>query len=250
MSRLQGKRALITGGTSGIGLETAKQFLAEGARVIVTGVNPSSIEKAKAELGPDVLVLLADSASVAAQQELARAVQAHFGQLDIVFLNAGVSVWASIEEWTEDMFYRSFDINVKGPYFLIQSLLPVFSNPASVVLNTSINAHVGAERSSVYAATKAAFLNMAKTLSSELLGRGIRINAVSPGPVETPLYDKLGIPDAYREQVNKDITSTIPFGRFGKPEEIAKAVIYLASDESAWTVGSEIIVDGGRTLNG
>jgi NAD(P)-dependent dehydrogenase (short-subunit alcohol dehydrogenase family) len=250
MSRLQGKRTLITGGTSGIGLETAKQFLAEGARVIVTGVNPDSIAKARAELGSEVLLLRADSASVAAQKELAQAVQAHYGQLDIAFLNAGVSVWVPVEEWTEGMFDRSFDINVKGPYFLIQSLLPVFANPASVVLNTSINAHVGAARSSVYAATKAALLNMAKTLSGELLGRGIRVNAVSPGPVDTPLYDKLGIPDAYREQVNKDIAATIPFGRFGTPEEVAKAVLYLASDESRWTVGSEIIVDGGRTLNG
>ncbi|MFZ6765614.1 SDR family oxidoreductase [Undibacterium sp. Di26W] len=250
MSRLQGKRTLITGGTSGIGLETAKQFLAEGARVIVTGVNPDSIEKAKAELGTEVLVLRADSANVAAQKELAQAVQAHYGQLDVAFLNVGVSVWVPIEAWTEEMFDRSFDINVKGPYFLIQALLPVFANPASVVLNTSVNAHVGAAHSSVYAATKAAFLNMSKTLSSELLARGIRINAVSPGPVETPLYDKLGIPDAYRDQVNKDIAASIPFGRFGTPEEVAKAVLYLASDESRWTVGSEIIVDGGRTLNG
>lgn len=250
MYRLQGKRTLITGGTSGIGLETAKQFLAEGARVIVTGVNPESIAKAKAELGPEVLVVRADSASVAAQKELAQAVQAHFGQLDIVFLNAGVSVWLPMEDWTEEMFDHSFDINVKGPYFLLQALLPIMANPASVILNTSINAHVGAARSSVYAATKAAFLSMTKTLSTELLDRGIRVNAVSPGPVETPLYDKLGIPDAYRDQVNKDIVSTIPFGRFGRTEEVAKAVLYLASDESRWTLGSEIIVDGGRTLNG
>lgn len=249
MSRLQGKRTLITGGTSGIGLETAKQFLAEGARVIVTGVNPDSINNAKAVLGSEVLVLSADSASVSAQQDLAKAVQTHYGQLDIAFLNAGISAWMPLEAWTEDMFDHSFDINVKGPYFLIQALLPIFANPASVILNTSISAHVGAANSSVYAATKAAFLNMSKTLSSELLGRGIRLNAVSPGPVETPLYDKLGIPDAYRDQVNKDIAATIPFGRFGTPEEIAKAVLYLASDESRWTVGSEIIVDGGRMLN-
>ncbi|WP_349779613.1 SDR family oxidoreductase [Xanthomonas sp. WHRI 7065] len=250
MSRLAGKRTLITGGTSGIGLETARQFLAEGARVIVTGNNPESIANAKAALGAEVLVLRADSASVAAQQQLAQAVQAHYGQLDIAFLNAGVSVWAPIEEWTEQAFDASFAINVKGPYFLMQALLPVFANPAAVVLNTSINAHVGAARSSVYAATKAAFLSMAKTLSSELLARGIRLNAVSPGPVETPLYDKLGIPDAYRAQVNQDIAATIPLGRFGTPDEVAKAVLYLASDESRWTVGSELIVDGGRTLNG
>lgn len=250
MSRLAGKRTLITGGTSGIGRETARQFLAEGARVIVTGNNPESIASAKAALGAEVLVLRADSASVAAQQQLAQAVQAHYGQLDIAFLNAGVSVWAPIEDWTEQAFDASFAINVKGPYFLMQALLPVFANPAAVVLNTSINAHVGAARSSVYAATKAAFLSMAKTLSSELLARGIRLNAVSPGPVETPLYDKLGIPAAYRDQVNQDIAATIPFGRFGTPDEVAKAVLYLASDESRWTVGSELIVDGGRTLNG
>lgn len=249
MSRLQGKRTLITGGTSGIGLETAKQFLAEGARVIVTGVNPDSIAKAKSELGSEVLVLRADSASVAAQQELARAVKEHYGQLDVAFLNAGISVWLPVDQWTEEMFDRSFAVNVKGPYFLFQALLPVFANPASVVLNTSVSAHVGAERSSVYGATKAALLNMAKTLSAEVLGRGIRVNAVSPGPIETPLYDKLGIPDAYRDQVNKDIAASIPLGRFGSPEEVAKAVLYLASDESRWTLGTEIVVDGGRMLN-
>lgn len=250
MSRLQGKRTLITGGTSGIGLETAKQFLNEGARVIITGVNPDSIAKAKAELGSEVLVLRADSADVAAQKQLAQAVKDHYGQLDVAFLNAGVSVWAPIENWTEEMFDRLFDINVKGPYFLIQALLPVFANPASVVLNTSISAHVGESNSSVYAATKAAFLSLSKTLSSELLGRGVRFNAVSPGPVDTPLYDKLGVPAAYRDEIGKQIVAKIPMGRMGTPEEVAKAVLYFASDESKWTVGSEIVVDGGRTING
>ncbi|HET7329393.1 SDR family oxidoreductase [Dyella sp.] len=250
MARLAGKRTLITGGTSGIGLETARQFLAEGARVIVTGVNPDSIAKAKVALGEQVLVLRADSASVAAQQDLAQAVKEHYGQLDIAFLNAGVAAWAPIEQWTEQAFDASFNINVKGPFFLMKALLPVFASPASVVFNTSVSAHVGAAQSSVYAATKAAFLSMTKTLSSELLERGIRINAVSPGPVETPLYDKLGIPDAYRDQVNKDIAASIPLGRFGTPGEIAKAVVYLASDESKWTIGSELVVDGGRLING
>ncbi|WLE58181.1 SDR family oxidoreductase [Burkholderia plantarii] len=250
MSRLQGKRTLITGGTSGIGLETARQFLAEGARVIVTGNQPDSIERARAELGPEVRVLRADSASVADQQQLARTVAEHYGQLDVAFLNAGVAVWAPVEQWDEAGFDRSFAINVKGPYFLIQALLPVFANPASVIHNTSINAHAGAARSSVYAATKAALLSLAKTLSGELLARGIRVNAVSPGPVDTPLYDKLGIPEAYREQVEREIVATIPSGRLGTPGEVAKAVLYLASDESRWTVGAELVVDGGRLLNG
>jgi NAD(P)-dependent dehydrogenase (short-subunit alcohol dehydrogenase family) len=249
MSRLSGKRTLITGGTSGIGLETARQFLAEGARVIVTGVNPDSLAAAQAELGSEVLVLKADSASVGAQQQLAQAVAAHYGQVDAVFLNAGISVWQPVEQWTEETFDRSFAINVKGPFFLLQSLLPVFANPASVVLNTSISAHVGSTNASVYSATKAALLSLSKTLSSELLARGVRINAVSPGPVDTPLYDKLGVPDAYRQQMHEQIIQSIPAGRFGTPQEVAKAVLYLASDESRWTIGSEIVVDGGRLLN-
>jgi NAD(P)-dependent dehydrogenase (short-subunit alcohol dehydrogenase family) len=249
MTRLNRKRTLITGGTTGIGLEAAKQFLNEGARVIVTGNNPDTIAQAKSVLGSEVPVIKADSASVQEQQALAAAVKERYGQLDVAFLNAGISIWQPIESWTPEVFDRIFAINVKGPYFLIQALLPVFANPASVVLNTSISAHVGAATSSVYGATKAAFLNLSKTLSAELLQRGIRFNAVSPGPIDTPLYDKLGVPDAYREQINKDIIAGIPAGRFGSEAEVAKAVVYLASDDSAWTVGSEIVVDGGRMLN-
>jgi NAD(P)-dependent dehydrogenase (short-subunit alcohol dehydrogenase family) len=249
MTRLNGKRALVTGGTSGIGLETAKQFLNEGARVIVTGTNPDTIAQARTILGAEVSVLKADSASVAEQQALAAAVQAEFGELDVAFLNAGISIWQPMESWTPEAFDRTFAINVKGPYFLIQALLPVLANPASVIFNTSINAHVGAANSSVYGASKSAFLNLTKTLSAEHLPRGIRFNAISPGPVDTPLYDKLGVPDAYREQMNKDITAGIPAGRFGTAAEVAKAVVYLAADESAWTIGSEIVVDGGRMLN-
>ena len=249
MTRLNGKRTLITGGTTGIGLEAAKQFLNEGARVIVTGNNPDTIAQAKSVLGSEVPVIKADSASVQEQQALAAAVKERYGQLDVAFLNAGISIWQPIEAWTPEVFDRIFAINVKGPYFLIQALLPIFANRASVVLNTSISAHVGAATSSVYGATKAAFLNLSKTLSAELLQRGIRFNAVSPGPIDTPLYDKLGVPDAYREQINKDIIAGIPAGRFGSAAEVAKAVVYLASDDSAWTVGSEIVVDGGRMLN-
>lgn len=250
MARLQGKRTLITGGTSGIGLETAKQFLNEGARVIVTGVNPDSINNARQILGTEVQVVRADSTSLADQRALAAVIAEHYGQLDVAFLNAGIAVWTPVEDWTESAFDHSFAVNVRGPYFLIQTLLPLLAAPASIVLNTSINAHVGAAHSTVYAATKAALLSLSKTLSGELLGRGIRVNAVSPGPVDTPLYDKLNIPANYRDQVNRQIIDSIPSGRFGKPEEVAKAVIYLASDESAWTVGSEIVVDGGRLLNG
>ncbi|EON32233.1 short chain dehydrogenase [Gordonia terrae C-6] len=249
-SRLSGKRTLITGGTTGIGLATAKLFLAEGARVVITGVNPTSLAQAQEELGSEVLVVAADSASVEAQRRLAATIAEHYGRLDVAFLNAGVSVWQPMENWDEESYDRVFDINVKGPYFLTQALMPVFADPASVVLNTSVNAHVGSANSSVYGASKAALLNLSKTLTSEFLSRGVRFNAVSPGPVETPLYDKMGLPVEHRDQMATNITAGIPAGRFGTADEVARAVLYLASDESAWTVGSEIVVDGGRMLNG
>jgi NAD(P)-dependent dehydrogenase (short-subunit alcohol dehydrogenase family) len=250
MSRLNGKRCLITGGTTGIGLETAKQFLVEGARVIITGNNPDTIQKARIELGTDVLAIKADSANVDEQRALAEQVKAHYGQLDVAFLNAGVADWRLIDAWDEEGFDRSFAINVKGPYFLMQALMPIFAKPASVILNTSINAHMGSARSTVYAATKAAFLSFAKTMSGELVARGIRVNAASPGPVETPLYEKMGRTPEQLAQAAEWIRKSVPADRFGTPVEVAKAVIYLASDEAAWTLGSEIIVDGGRSLNG
>jgi NAD(P)-dependent dehydrogenase (short-subunit alcohol dehydrogenase family) len=212
MARLRGKRTLITGGTSGIGLETAKQFLAEGARVVVTGANPASIERAKAELGSDILVIKADSTNLEEQKALAQSVKDHYGQLDAVFVNAGVSIWQPIEAWDEAAYDRMFATNVKGPFFLMQALLPVLANPASVIMNASMYVHGGTPRSSVYSATKGAILTFAKTMSGELLPRGVRVNAISCGPIDTPLFDKLGIPDAYREQAAQQILSTIPVG--------------------------------------
>ena len=188
MSRLQGKAALITGGTSGIGLETARQFIAEGARVAITGTNPKTIEAARAELGDQVVIIRADAGNVAAQADIARQVKDAFGTLDIVFVNAGVADLRPVDAWDETGFDRTFDINVKGPFFLIQALLPLLNDPASIVLNASVNAHVGMPTSSIYGASKAALLSMARTLSGELIGRGIRVNAVSPGPISTPLY--------------------------------------------------------------
>ena len=249
MARLNGKHALVTGGTSGIGLETATQFLNEGARVIVTDNNPETMAEARTILGAEIPVIKADSASVAEQQALAAAVRAEFGQLEVAFLAAGISVWAPMEAWRPEAFDRTFAINVKGPFFLIQALLPVLANPAPVIFNSSINAHFGAANSSVYGASKSAFLNLTKTLSAEHLPRSIRFNVVSPGPVDTPLYDKLGVPEGWREQMQKDTTASIPAGRFGSPVEVAKAVVCLASDEAVWTIGSEIVVDGGRMLN-
>ena len=245
MNRLQGKRALITGGTSGIGLETAREFLSEGARVAVTGKNPAALEAARKELGSGVLIIPSDAGDAAAQKTVAESIRASFGGLDVLFINAGIAELRPVEGWDEAAFDRSFDINLKGPYFLIQALLPVFANPASIVLNGSVNAHIGMANTSVYGATKAAMLSLARTLSGELIRRGIRVNAVSPGPIATPLYGKLGLSESDLKAVAASIQGQVPAGRFGNASEIAHAVVYLASDESGFTVGSELQVDGG-----
>jgi NAD(P)-dependent dehydrogenase (short-subunit alcohol dehydrogenase family) len=248
MDRLKGKRALITGGTTGIGLETAKEFLREGARVAVTGTNPTTLEAARKELGGDVLVIASDASVVGDQKKVAESVKQAFGGLDVVFLNAGVADLRPVTGWDEAGYDRTFAINVKGPFFLIQALLPLFANPASIVLNASVNAHVGMANTSVYGASKAALLSLTRTLSGELISRGIRVNAVSPGPITTPLYSKLGLPEADLKAVAASIQGQVPAGRFGTPSEIASAVVFLASDESAYMVGGEMLIDGGLSL--
>jgi NAD(P)-dependent dehydrogenase (short-subunit alcohol dehydrogenase family) len=243
MNRLKDKNALITGGTSGIGLETARQFLAEGARVAVTGTNPGALEAARKELGSETLVISSDAGDVPGQQHVADTIRQKFGKLDCLFINAGIVEMRPIEKWDESSFDRSFKINFEGPFFLIRALLPLFNNPASVVLMTSINSHIGMPNSSVYGASKAALLSLARTLSGELISRGIRINAVTGGPIATPLYSKLGMGEAEL----KSLQSQIPAGRLGKPLEIAEAVVFLASAESTFTVGSELVIDGGMS---
>lgn len=247
MGRLDGKRSLITGGTSGIGLETALRFLAEGARVAVTGTNPKTLDAARQQLGGETLVVASDAGNAADQKTLAETVQRHFGRLDVLFLNAGIAKLLPVEQWTEEDFDKSFAVNVKGPFFLVQALLPVFASRASIVVNGSVNAHIGMANTSVYAATKAAMLSMVRTLSGELIGRGIRVNAVSPGPISTPLYGKLGLSDEALKQAGESIRNMVPAGRFGTAREIADAVVYFASDESSFAVGSELLVDGGMS---
>lgn len=247
MSRLNSKTALITGGTSGIGLETARQFIAEGARVALTGSSAASVEAARAEFGDRAIVIQADAGNAAGQKAVAEAVRKAFGSLDILFVNAGVAEFGPLEQWSEAAFDKSVAINVKGPFFLIQLLLPIFSKQAAIVLNTSINAHIGMPNSSVYSLTKGALLTLAKTLSGELVGRGIRVNAVSPGPIATPLYSKLGASEADSKAMTAQIQAQIPVGRFGNPSEVAKTIVFLASDEAAYIVGSELIIDGGMS---
>lgn len=248
MNRLHNKRALVTGGTSGIGLETARQFLAEGARVMVTGSSDESLAEARRQLGGDALFSKTDAGDLQAQVKLAQEVRDAFGQLDVAFINAGIGIFMPLEAWDEAAFDRSMAVNFKGPFFLLQALLGTFANPASVILNGSVNAHLGMPASSVYSATKAGLVSLAKTLSGELVARGIRLNTVSPGTVTTPIYGKLGLPADALQQMKDGLTAVIPLHRFGSPVEIAKAVVFLASDESTYAVGSEFILDGGLTI--
>jgi len=243
VNRLQGKRALITGGTSGIGLETAKTFLAEGARVAVTGRNPAVLDAARKELGADVLVIAADAGNVADQKKVAESVRTAFGVLDVLFLNAGIAELRPLEQWDEAAYDRSFATNLKGPFFLLQALLPIFGNPASIVLMTSVNSHIGMPNTSVYGATKGGLLSLTRTLSGELISRGIRVNAITGGPIATPLYGKLGMGHA---EIS-GLEAQVPAKRMGKPSEIAQAAVFFASDESAFTVGSELVIDGGMS---
>jgi NAD(P)-dependent dehydrogenase (short-subunit alcohol dehydrogenase family) len=245
MNRLQGKCTLITGGTTGIGLETAKQFLAEGARVAVTGRNPDTLAIAQLEMGKEVIVIKSDAGQVGEQKHLAEEIAKVFGKLDAVFLNAGIGIFQPLEAWDEATFDNQIAVNFKGPYFLIQNLLPILANPASIVLNTSINAHIGMPNSSVYGASKAAMISLARTLSGELIERGIRVNAISPGPIATPILGKSGLPAEQVQQVAEALRNQIPLKRLGDPIEIAKAAVFLASDESSFMLGSEMIIDGG-----
>ena len=247
MNRLQGKCALITGGTSGIGLETAKLFLEEGARVAVTGTNPATLGSAQEQLGSSAIVISSNASDVAEQSKLAERIRDTFGKLDILFVNAGIVEMRPLGQWDETAFDRSFGINIKGPFFLLQALLPMFANPASVILNGSVNAHIGMPNTAVYGASKAALISLIRTLSGELIGRGIRVNSISPGPISTPLYGKLGFSETDLKAVAASIQGQVPLGRFGTPSEIAHAVLFLASDESAFTVGSELLIDGGMS---
>ena len=247
MDRLKGKRALITGGTTGIGLATARQFLQEGAQVMVTGWNEDTLAHARQELGREVAVVRSDAGNANGQQLLRSRVEDAFGRLDVAVINAGIGVFRPLDGWDEQSFDRSFDVNLKGPFFLLQALLPVLANPASIVLTGSVNAHIGMATSSVYSATKAALRSLARTLSGELISRGVRVNTLSPGPVSTPIYRKLGLPDDALQEMSQSLLKQLPAGRFADPAEIAHAAVFLASDESAYAVGSEFVMDGGFT---
>jgi len=247
MKKLAGKTAIITGGNSGIGFATAQEFLAQGAKVIITGRNEQSVKEAVAQLGENAHGIVSDSAHVEEVTKLAEQVKTISQTLDVIVVNAGVGKFDSLENMTEEMFDEIMNINFKGAYFSLQQLLPLVNDGGSIVLNTSINAHIGMAGATVYAASKAALLTLAKNLSAELTSRRIRVNAVSPGPVVTPLHtsEKLGLSEEDLEQMGNSLVKQIPVGRFGQAEEIAKTIAFFASDDSSFILGSELIADGG-----
>lgn len=245
MSRLQGKYALITGGTSGIGLETARQFIAEGATVAITGRSQSTLDAAGQALAGKALLLLSDAGDIPQQRELVQRLGLRWPRLDVLYINAGDVTHRPLQDWDEQSYQRLMDINLKGPFFLIQALLPLLANPSSVILCGSVSAHIGLPQSSAYAASKAGLLSLARTLSGELHARGIRVNGLSPGPTETPALGKLGLAEADEQALRDDIRALVPIGRMGSALELAKAAVFLAADESAFMVGAELQMDGG-----
>jgi len=247
MNKLDGKVAVITGGNSGIGLATAKEFAREGAKIVITGRDEKTLAEAEREIGGEVLAIQADVGKLTDIDKLYDAVEERFGKIDVLFVNAGIGIFKPLEAVTEEDFDLQMNVNLKGAYFTIQKALPLLNDNASIVLNTSINAHIGMPNSSIYAASKAAVISFARTISAELVGRGIRVNALSPGPVQTPIYDRWGLPPEQLKEITENIRSQIPLGRFGRSEEIAKAALFLASADSSFILGTEIIADGGMS---
>lgn len=245
MSRLQNKTALITGGNSGIGFATAKEFIEQGATVIITGRNQAALDQAKKDLGGKVHAILSNTSSMSDILNLLQQVQLITPRLDIIFINAGIGKFAPIEAVTEDHFDDQFNINIKGAYFTIKELLPIVNDGGSIILNSSNAAHMGMANTTVYSATKAALSSLARTLSAELLPRKIRVNSINPGPIKTPIFGKLGMSSEQIDGLAATIQSKVPLGRFGNTEEIAKIATFFASDDSTFVLGTELIADGG-----
>lgn len=245
MKTLDGKVALITGGSSGIGLATAKLFQEAGARIAISGRNQRALDAAAKELGADTVAVRSDVSKLNDLDTLFAVVTKKLGRIDVLFANAGIARFAPVSEVSEDAYDETFDINVKGVFFTVQKAIPFLNDDASVILNTSFVNQAGVPTTSIYAASKAAVRSLARSISAELASRGIRVNVVSPGPIATPIYEKLGLPKEAVEAFAATIVSQVPLKRFGKPEEVAQTALFLASSASSYVTGIELNVDGG-----
>lgn len=247
MKRLENKVAVITGGNSGIGLATAKLFVKQGAKVIVNARNSQRLEESNHLEEEGIRVIVADVTKKEDLQNLFKTVSDEFGKVDIVFANAGGGKVRPVEMVDDDHIDNIFNTNVKGVINTVQSALPYFSENAKVILNTSVVNVKGMPGLSVYAATKAAVRSLTRSFTAELLPKGVRVNAISPGPIETPIFSKMDLTQEQQQQFANNVVAGVPMGRPGKPEEIANTVLFLASDESSFITGVEIAVDGGMT---
>jgi len=245
--RFQGKIALVTGGNSGIGLSTAQAFAREGARVAIAGRDSDTLAQAKKTLGANAIAVQADVSKLADIERVIAQVKKEAGRIDVLFVNAGVGRFAPIEESDESFFDAQFATNVKGAYFTIQKALPLMKPGSAIVINASSVVNLGMAGASVYTATKAAVASLARSLSTELAPKGIRLNIVNPGPIETPIFGRMGLPAEALTAMAGQIASQVPQKRFGAPEDIAAAVLYLCSDEAGFVHGASLAVDGGMT---
>ena len=245
MGKLDGKIALITGGNSGIGLATAKQFVNEGAYVFITGRREQELAAAIREIGKNVTAVRGDVSNLGDLDRLFAQIKREQGRLDIVFANAGFARYAALGSISEELYDLTFDINVKGVLFTVQKALPLMPDGACIILNASIVGSKGFSSNSVYSATKAAVRSFARTWTTDLKDRRIRVNAISPGSIDTPGLSDLLASSEIGEQRKAMISNSVPLGRFGTPDEIAKAVVFLASDDASYITGIELFVDGG-----
>jgi NAD(P)-dependent dehydrogenase (short-subunit alcohol dehydrogenase family) len=245
MKRLEGKVAVVTGGNSGIGLAAAKRLKDEGARVAIAGRSKKTLDEAVRTIGDGALAVQADVASLTDLDKLYAEVSQKLGRIDVLFVNAGVAKFAPLAETSESLYDENFDTNIKGAYFTIQKALPLLNHGASIILNTSVADSTGNAGTSAYSATKAALRSLARTAAAELVGRGIRVNTVAPGPIVTPIFGRTGLPKEALEQFAKETVAKVPMKRFGQPEEVAAAVAFLASQDASYITGVEINVDGG-----
>lgn len=243
--KLENKVAVITGGNSGIGLSTAKLFQAEGARVVITGRRQDVVDSVVKEIGEDSVGFTSDASKLDDIVALYDNIKERFGKIDVLFLNAGIAKFGPFTSVDEAAFDEMVNINLKGLFFNVQKALHLLNEGASVIFTTSIADQKGFPDTSVYSATKAAVRSLARTLSAELVDKKIRVNAIAPGPIDTPIFEKLGVPAEAVGEVKEGFASTVPMKRMGSPDEIARAALFLASDDSSFVLGVELVVDGG-----